>query len=554
MSNLNFTPQGYEINQELGRNPIGGRVTYLAKDLQHDFPVVIKHFQFAEFDSNWKQYEAHQREIDILKQLEHPCIPCYLDDFETPKGFCLVQEYIPAESLAQPRHFTTQEVKQIAQDVLKILVYLQDQKPPIFHGNLKPENILVDRLGTLKVYLVGFGLPDQTKNLGSLGFMPPEQLFKHHLTPASDLYSLGATLVCLLMGIKAQDIGQLIDDSYNFNLEGLKPFVDKSFIDWLKKMVAPQLKNRYPNAAVALQALKSVSVVSKSNFFTKLLETTSPKILPPLIGITTLSFAIALSSVLTIPTPERPFHDDGLSANAVDRLLISGECSDCNFQNVDLRSMNLEGSILTMSDFSTASLQGVKLQGAVLKLTNFQGASLQGASLQGTASEKANFAHANLQGANFQGANLSDVDFQGASLQGASLQSASLDRANLQEANLKGASLQNVNLRYGYLGNAFLNQVNLQGADLANANLEAAHLDSAYLQGANLQYAYLKNANLEAANLSNANLTGADLSNANLSNADLRNANLTDAVLTGAHLQNANLDGAIMPDGSKLIR
>ncbi len=551
MSNLNFRPQGYEINQELSRN--SGRITYLAKDIQHDFPVIIKQFQFADFGSNWQQYEAHQREIELLKYLDHPSIPRYLDDFETETGFSLVEEYINTGSLEPPRHFTPTEIKQIAQEVLKILVYLQDKKPPIFHGNIKPENILVDRLGTIKVYLVGFGLEGQ--NPGTLGFMPPEQMFKHSLTPASDLYSLGATLICLLTGVKSSDIGQLIDDTYNFNLESLKSRLDKRFIDWLKRMVAPQVKHRFPSAAVALQALKPLPVVSKPNIFSKLIDTTSPKIWPPLIGIATFSFAVALSSVLTTsPPPERVFNDSGFSSNAVERLLTTGECSNCDFQGVDLKAMNLEGSILSMSDFSAAKLQGVKLQGAVLKLTNFPEANLQGASLQGIASEKANFKQANLQGANFQGASLQDADFQGAFLQGAYLASASLDQANLQEANLQGANLENVSLRYADLTKAFLNNTNFQGANLEEANFEGAYLNSADLTNTNLQYSNLQNTNLEGANLSNSDLTGADLTNSYLVNADLRNANLTGANLTGADVRNANFEGAIMPDGSRFIQ
>jgi uncharacterized protein YjbI with pentapeptide repeats len=550
MSSLNFNPQGYAINRELGRNLAGGRITYLATDIQHDFPVVIKHFQFADFDSNWTSYEAHQREINILKHLEHPCIPRYLDDFETPTGFSLVQEYIPAASLAQPRHFTPLEIKQIAQEVLKILIYLQDQKPPIIHGNIKPENILVDRLGTLKVYLVGFGLPDQTSTRGSLGFMPPEQMFKGYLNPASDLYSLGATLICLLTGIKSQNLGQLLDENYHFNLESLKPRVDKHFWRWLAKMVEPKVKNRFPNASLALEALKPLSVVSKPNLLDNLINLTPTKILAPLLGVASLSLAIALSTTLTIPTPDRPFSDDGLAFTEVDHLLTTGECSDCNLRGVDLRAMNLEGSILSMSDISTASLQGIKLQGAVLKLTNFQKASLQGANLQGVSAEKANFKQANLQGANFQGADLEGSDLEGAFLQGANLQGTSLANAFLGEINLKGALLQNSNLSYSYLTQAFLNNSNLENANLENANLKAAHLNSVNLENANLQYAQLNNTNLENANLRNANLTGADLSNTYLVNADLSNANLTGANLTGADLRNANLEGATMPDGS----
>ncbi|WP_071884093.1 hypothetical protein [Allocoleopsis franciscana] len=43
------------------------------------------------------------------------------------------------------------------------------------------------------------------------------------LTEASDLYSLGATLICLLTGTRSQDIGNLIDPNYCFNVKKLLP-------------------------------------------------------------------------------------------------------------------------------------------------------------------------------------------------------------------------------------------------------------------------------------------------------------------------------------------
>lgn len=78
-------------------------MTYLAKDNATGQPVVIKQFQFAQSGSDWAGFKAYEREIQILRSLNHPGIPRYLNSFETPKGFCMVQEYKEAESLAVPR-------------------------------------------------------------------------------------------------------------------------------------------------------------------------------------------------------------------------------------------------------------------------------------------------------------------------------------------------------------------------------------------------------------------------------------------------------------------
>ncbi|BAY46260.1 serine/threonine protein kinase [Scytonema sp. HK-05] len=264
-----FSEQGYQIQRILGKNSTSGRVTYLATHTTTKTPVVIKQFQFATVGATWSDYDAYQQEMQVLQQLHHPSIPRYLDSFETASGFCLVQEYKPASSLAEPYQWTPEEIKQIAVAILDVLVYLQSTYPPVIHRDIKPENILVERQQKLKVYLVDFGFARQgggevavsSTVKGSLGFMAPEQLFNRQLTEASDLYSLGVTLICLLTQTRSTQVGDLIDSAYRINVKQLLPSLHPKFINWLQKMTAPDLTNRFNNAATALSALQSIDVV-----------------------------------------------------------------------------------------------------------------------------------------------------------------------------------------------------------------------------------------------------------------------------------------------------
>uniref|UniRef100_A0A7C3VGC7 Serine/threonine protein kinase n=1 Tax=Planktothricoides sp. SpSt-374 TaxID=2282167 RepID=A0A7C3VGC7_9CYAN len=260
-----FTKYGYQLRTELGQNRLGGRTTYLATNSQN-YPVVIKQFQFATSGSSWGEYDAYQQEITMLRRLQHPGIPRYLDAFQTPDGFCMVQQYISGESLATPRNWTPQEIKHIALATLEILTYLQSQHPPIIHRDIKPENLLVDE--QMKVYLVDFGfarmgggeIAASSVVKGTMGFMPPEQLFNRQLTTASDLYGLGATLICLLTGTKSGDIGNLIDADYQIHFQHLFPPLKRGWMSWLAKITAPKVTDRYPSAAAALAALKPLDV------------------------------------------------------------------------------------------------------------------------------------------------------------------------------------------------------------------------------------------------------------------------------------------------------
>ncbi len=256
----------YEMIRELGRNRVGGRITYLARDNKTQQSVVIKRFLFAQSGSDWSGFKAYEREIQVLQGLDHPGIPRYLDSFETKAGFCMVQEYKNAQSLAVPRSFDPDEIKQIAISVLEILVYLQNRLPLVMHRDIKPENILVDE--QLNVYLVDFGFARigggevamSSIAAGTFGFMAPEQLYNRQLSEATDLYGLGATLICLLTGTKSTAMDSLIGEDGRINFKPLLPTLSLRFVDWLEKMVEPKLKNRFPNAVAALEALKAIDV------------------------------------------------------------------------------------------------------------------------------------------------------------------------------------------------------------------------------------------------------------------------------------------------------
>jgi serine/threonine protein kinase len=297
-----FSNYGYQVIRELGHNRAGGRVTYLATEINTQKSVAVKQFQFAQTGANWTQYQACEQEIQILRELDHPNIPRYLDSFQTASGFCMVQEYKNADSLATLGKLTPQRIKQIAISVLEILKYLQNRVPPVIHRDLKPENILVD--DRLNVSLVDFGfarigggeVAASSVVKGTLGFMPPEQMFNRQLTVASDLYSLGATLICLLTGINSTEIGSLMDDTGRINFKNRLPQLTPEFLDWLQKMVEPNFKHRYPAADAALNALIPIDVVQQRNNLKPVLIS---------VGVLTAISAIFIPLFWKSPAPQR---------------------------------------------------------------------------------------------------------------------------------------------------------------------------------------------------------------------------------------------------------
>lgn len=257
----------YQIQQQLGKK--AGRQTLLAEDIQTQSLVVVKLLTFSD-EFEWDDLKLFEREAEALKTLNYPAIPRYLDYFELElldrKGFALVQSYIDAKSLDQHlkagRTFSETEVKQLSRSLLEILSYLHSQQPPVIHRDLKPSNILLsDRTGNHvgQVYLVDFGsvqtlLAQEGSTItivGTYGYMPPEQ-YGGRATPASDLYSLGATLVYLVTGKHPADLPQA-----NLQIQ-FKPSatISEAFADWLEWMTKPALDQRLTSTQQAIQALE----------------------------------------------------------------------------------------------------------------------------------------------------------------------------------------------------------------------------------------------------------------------------------------------------------
>lgn len=268
----NFQDYGYQVVRELGINSLGGRITYQAIMTRTQTPVVIKQFRFCNSNANWTEYKAIEREIDVLKQLNHPQIPRYLDHFDSGNGLCLVQEFKNAQPLSNPRSYNPEQIKKIAIQLLNILIYLQDKTgypEPIYHRDIKPDNILLD--DQLKVYLIDFGLAKMGSRevnnssifAGTPIFIAPEQFLRKRLTKASDLYGLGLTLICLVTGINSDKISEL-QDQYNdckIRFKHLVPKLSLQFIGWLEKMVERDVEKRFQNAQEALEALKPLYLI-----------------------------------------------------------------------------------------------------------------------------------------------------------------------------------------------------------------------------------------------------------------------------------------------------
>ncbi|MDB9374771.1 serine/threonine protein kinase [Nodularia sphaerocarpa] len=257
----------YQLQKQLGHT-MAGRQTWLAEDLNnanHEL-VILKLLVFSN-ELNWDDVKLFEREAQVLQNLNHQRIPRYRDYFlvdQKPGSglswWGLVQDYIPGstlqELLAKGTKFSEPELKEIAKEILSILIYLHQLNPPVLHRDIKPSNLIQGE--DKQIYLVDFGAVQDRMAVtgltftvvGTVGYTPMEQ-FWGRAVPASDLYGLGATLIHLITGVAPCELPQ-----NNLRIQFADyTSVSANFVNWIEKLTEPALEKRFTTAHEALELL-----------------------------------------------------------------------------------------------------------------------------------------------------------------------------------------------------------------------------------------------------------------------------------------------------------
>lgn len=176
----------YDIIRPIGRG--GQGELFLARDLEGDCDVALKRLSMRSV-ADWKAIELFEREAKVLRSLDHPSIPAYVDDFivgaqgDEPQ-FYLAQAFVDGESLADivadGGVWGEAEARDFLGQMLDVLAYLGELHPPIVHRDIKPDNIIRREGGSYA--LVDFGavqaiMPADAGGstvVGTSGYLPVE--------------------------------------------------------------------------------------------------------------------------------------------------------------------------------------------------------------------------------------------------------------------------------------------------------------------------------------------------------------------------------------------
>lgn len=185
----------YHIVNLLAEGPYGA--VYRAWDAVAEQDTAVKEYLDTAVDIQ-KRFRQQARQ---LSRLQHPQLPAMLDHFALEgSGQYLVWQYIDGVDL----HDLVRQYGSLPSDL--IITWLQAACRPLgylhqqgqLHLNLKPANLRLTP--TNDIFLVDSGLPELGIRPLTEGYGAPEQQAQQAVSPASDMYSLGATLYTLLTG------------------------------------------------------------------------------------------------------------------------------------------------------------------------------------------------------------------------------------------------------------------------------------------------------------------------------------------------------------------
>jgi serine/threonine protein kinase len=258
MNNI-LLEEKYILEKTLQESRMG--TTFLAKKISDGSKCIIKSVVLNTY--NQANIKSIEDESKVLSHLNHKNIPKLIEVFTKNEiidnieqtNIFLVQEYIEGQNLQEiidtHKAFSEIEAVEIIIQLCNICKYIHSFSPPIIHQDIKPANIIISN--DKSVHLIDFGAVKQkilnteksglSTIIGTQGFMSIEQ-FEGKAIPASDIYSMGLTLIALI----TRKSPLLLDKKgLNFTFNDIK--ISENLKKILLKMTAPDWQKRYKNTS-----------------------------------------------------------------------------------------------------------------------------------------------------------------------------------------------------------------------------------------------------------------------------------------------------------------
>jgi calcium/calmodulin-dependent protein kinase I len=193
----------YDFGEELGRGGFSIVVKATRKDTREVFAVKI-----IEKNQSEEELQLLQREIDILKKLNHQNIIALKEVYDEKDTIYLVMELVQGgelfDQIVSRGTYSEADAANIVRQILDAVAYMHENG--IAHRDLKPENLLCsgDEHNTIKVTDFGLSKDFSTASLrtscGTPDYVAPEVLKGQPYDNTVDIWSIGVITYILLCG------------------------------------------------------------------------------------------------------------------------------------------------------------------------------------------------------------------------------------------------------------------------------------------------------------------------------------------------------------------
>lgn len=278
--------QTYQIVGKIGAG--GGADVYKARHLRLKKDVAVKRIK-----SDIVHKVDIRAEADILKQLRHQYLPQVFDFIESGDDIYTVMDFIEGKSFSDLLSYglplPEEQVTKWGIELCEAVQYLHQHKPPILHGDIKPSNVMLTMeehvcLIDFNISLLGAG-EDTIASGFSPGFSAPEISSRDWLKGASDysvtrtgnltirnrtgkplvwsqksridarsdIYSIGATLYCMVFG---HGVRYTEEGKPDFEHNGFRVRRGLEYV--IGKAMNPDHEQRFQSVQGMLSALRNI--------------------------------------------------------------------------------------------------------------------------------------------------------------------------------------------------------------------------------------------------------------------------------------------------------
>ncbi len=246
----------YEVIKPLGRGGMGK--VFLVLDKQTNQKLALKLMR-AQYQHNQRAIARFLREVEAVRQLNHPCIVKIFDAQMEGEQLFYTMEFVDGRSV---RDWIMKKGPLSFGNTVRILALVADALEHAhkitIHRDISPDNVMVCRDGSVR--LMDFGLAklkdDQTPltmvgaNLGKIQYSAPEQRKNAAgVDRRADIYPLGIMFFEMLVGRRPQP---------GDKLSKLKPDLPKECDEFLDKATACNPDDRFQSAKEFRDALLSL--------------------------------------------------------------------------------------------------------------------------------------------------------------------------------------------------------------------------------------------------------------------------------------------------------